>query len=181
MSSISIFQSPAFFFCSLVFSLVLFPLSSIQAQNTNSSSGGTFNPTSAPKTTSGGGSRGNCAMSKPEILLPETSANEIQQTIQQTTEAYPTVSIKITESVPEKAEFSLWDENLKGLYQTTYTLPNKPGIFNFKLPKEAPSLTFGKRYKYSIALICDQERRSRDVVIEGWIQRIQPNQKLIKL
>lgn len=147
-----------------------------QAQTTSATPSRTaiFRPNGAPRTTSGGASRGVCTLAQagmPQVpriipLIPAT-------TIELTAEGHPTLFVQIPDATVKEAELSIWDENLNGIYQTTVSLPGQAGIVSFKVPHSAPPLEIGKRYKWSLAVICDADQRSRDVVVEGWIQRTQ--------
>lgn len=145
--------------------------------------GVTFQPKGSPDKTAGGATRGICvrggvgsmqgAMPTGAIapLIPPTDT-------ELTASAYPTILVKISESESVQAEFTLWDENLKGIYQTTLQLTAKPGIVSFKLPADAKPIEIGKRYKWSVAVICDSAQRQRDVVVEGWLQRAEISSSL---
>jgi Domain of Unknown Function (DUF928) len=146
----------------------------ISRNATAQSSGGTvFRPTGSPRSTTGAASRGVCAIAtannQPSTtrvipLIPATDG-------ELTTSAHPTILVQNPDPTPQQAELSLWDENNNGIYQTTLSLPGKAGIVSIKLPDSSPELVVGKRYKWSLALICDPRQRDRDVVVEGWMQR----------
>lgn len=168
----------AFLLLPLAVSLELVPLSGTLGRSiasANNSSSVVFQPNGSPRTTTGGASRGICSIpsaetsenQKPAIALIPHTDTEL------TTQAHPTIFLYIPDATNMSAELSLWDENQKGLYQTTISLSGKSGIVGIQLPDAAPSLEVGKRYKWSLALICDRAQRSRDVVFEGWIKRTQ--------
>ncbi|HAX79974.1 MAG TPA: hypothetical protein DCY88_30100 [Cyanobacteria bacterium UBA11372] len=175
----------AFFLLPLAVSLELVPLSGRLGQTTasaNSSGSVVFQPNGSPRTTRGGASRGICSIAssessqnkKPAIaLIPNTDA-------ELTTQAHPTIFLYIPDGTIVSAELSLWDRNQNGLYQTTVSLSGKSGIVGIELPDAAPSLEVGNRYKWSLALICDRTERSRDLVVEGWMQRTQLSSTLEK-
>lgn len=168
----------AFFVWPLAVGLELVPLSAMVGQTTasaNSSGSVVFKPNGSPRTTTGGASRGVCSLAsgetaenkKPAIaLIPNTDA-------ELTTQAHPMIFLYVPDAAIASAELSLWDQNQKGLYQTNISLSGRSGIVGIKLPDAAPSLEVGNRYKWSLALICDRAQRSRDVVVEGWIERTQ--------
>lgn len=142
----------------------------------------TFQPKGSPDRTAGGASRGLCSPAgvtslgqgpKGAIaaLIPATDT-------ELTAAAYPTVLVKIPEFKSVQAEFVLWDENSNGIYQTTITLNDKPGIVSFKVPSSVEPLAIGKRYQWSVALICDPANRQRDIVVGGWLQRADVNPNL---
>lgn len=178
MTKKKILRLSAFFVLPLATSLELFPLSAMVGQTTasaNTSGSVVFKPNGSPRTTTGGASRGVCSIAsgetaenkKPTIALIPNTDTEL------TTQTHPTIFLYVPDSTILSAELSLWDRNQKGLYQTTVSLSGRSGIVGIKLPDAAPSLEVGKRYKWSLALICDRDRRSRDVVVEGWIERTQ--------
>lgn len=77
------------------------------------------------------------------------------------------------------AEFSLFDKNNNGIYQTTFALKGTPGIINFSLPLTAPPLEIGKDYQWSFAMICKPEDRLQDRVVRGWLRRTKPKPALM--
>lgn len=168
----------AFFVLPLAVILELVPLSATVGQSraaANSSGSVVFKPNGSPRTTTGGASRGACLSAnaessqtqKPTIALIPNTDTEL------TTQAHPTIFLYVPDATIQSAELSLWDENQKGLYQTKISLSGQSGIVGIQLPDAAPSLAVGKRYKWSLALICDRAQRSRDVVVEGWMERTQ--------
>ncbi|HEY9852249.1 MAG TPA: DUF928 domain-containing protein [Leptolyngbyaceae cyanobacterium] len=155
-------------------SLVLLPVGVTPAQNTSS---GTviFRPNGSPSTTSGGSSRGICstgiaAKEMPySAIVPLIPATDVELTA----EDRPTIFVQITDSTFKEVELSVWDDRQNGIYQTTIPLPGKAGIVSVKLPEDAPALKVGTRYKWTLAVICDPSQRSRDAVVQGWIERIE--------
>lgn len=143
----------------------------------------TFKPKGSPQKTVGGASRGICLqpgvlpqqMTTPQrlftALIPPTKG-------ELTAAAYPTLLVKILASKTLKAEFTLWDENGKGIYQTTFALPDQPGIMSFQLPSAAGELAISKQYKWSVAVICNPAERQRDVVLQGGWQRVKVSSAL---
>jgi hypothetical protein len=75
-------------------------------------------------------------------------------------------------TVATQAELSLRDEQGNGIYQTMFDLGETPGIQGIQLPITAPALEVGRRYQWSIAMICHPDDRLRDQVADAWIQRI---------
>lgn len=168
----------AFLGLSLGVSFGLLILSATVASNTasaNSSGSVVFKPNGSPRTTTGGASRGMCLSAgagnpqsqTPAIALIPKTDTEL------TTQAHPTIFLYVPDATIQTAELSLWDENEKGLYQTNVSLSGRAGIVAIPLPDTAPPLAVGRRYKWSLALICNGDRRGQDVVLEGWIKRTQ--------
>lgn len=143
----------------------------------------TFKPKGRPQKTAGGASRGICL--QPGVLPQQRTTPQRLFTAlipptkgELTASAYPTVMVKILESKTLKAEFTLWDEDGKGIYQTTLALPDNPGIMSFKLPTAAGELAIGKQYKWTVAVICNPADRQRDVVLQGGWERVKVSSAL---
>lgn len=58
----------------------------------------------------------------------------------------------------------------------SYKSSGKAGIVN--IPLNTASLQVGQQYRWSFSIICDSKARSRDHVVEGAIERIQPAPQL---
>ncbi|MBD2742225.1 DUF928 domain-containing protein [Coleofasciculus sp. FACHB-1120] len=132
----------------------------------------------APRTREPGASRGSstCAAEGKSLmaLLPSTN-------IGLTVAAHPTLFVALPEASVQEAEFILYNgetsEQVK--YETTLPIPNVGGVVSVSLPqKDAPPLVVGKTYRWSLSVICDPEDRGADIVVEGWIQRVQPSSVL---
>lgn len=135
-----------------------------------------FKPKGRPEQTAGGAARGNCLqvgasqgadgnVSAPIAALIPATDGEF------TAADRPTFMVNISQPGVRQAELSLWDENSQGIYQTTISLAGTAGIVGLQLPKDAPPLEVGQRYKWTVAVVCDVANRQRDAVVEGWIQR----------
>ncbi|MBW4689724.1 MAG: DUF928 domain-containing protein [Komarekiella atlantica HA4396-MV6] len=128
----------------------------------------------APENRKGGASRGvNCSRSQKflKALLP---ASNLGLTVEQ----YPTFFVYVPPISTQLAEFELREGNDSTVvYKTRFTLPATPGVVNFSLPpnKTLQPLEIGKNYKWSFSIICDSEDRSKDLFVEGWVQRIEPS------
>lgn len=104
-------------------------------------------------------------------LLPSTN-------IGLTIAARPTLFVALPETSAQEAEFTLFDgetgQQVK--YETKFPIPNKAGVVSISVPqKDVPPLVIGKKYHWSLSVICDPEDRGADIVVEGWIQRVQPS------
>jgi len=66
------------------------------------------------------------------------------------------------------------------VYETTLTLPTKPGIMKFTLPASASPLKIGNRYHWYLTLVCDEQNPTRNPNLEGWVERAQPEETLSK-
>ncbi|NES25525.1 MAG: DUF928 domain-containing protein [Symploca sp. SIO3E6] len=130
-----------------------------------------------PGQTAGGATRGQCSLqqqdsNKPLTLL--TPANQEGLTIAER----PTFFFYVPHASIEQAEFTLISQDEEYAYQTNFSLESKGGVFQFQLPAEAPPLEVGKNYQWSVALICDQQERTEDIVVQGQIKRTEANPNL---
>jgi hypothetical protein len=75
-------------------------------------------------------------------------------------------------------ELVVQDGNKKILEQT-YKSSGKAGVVGLPLTKN--SLKVGSSYRWFLSVVCNQEERSNDRVVNGTIKRIQPSDLLAKL
>ncbi|MFB2898154.1 DUF928 domain-containing protein [Aerosakkonemataceae cyanobacterium BLCC-F50] len=138
---------------------------------------------SAPSTTAGGASRGGCIESAGVLtsLMP-------QNNLGLTLSGYPTFFWYVPKSKAEALEFKLLDgENGKVIYKKTLAVPSNSGIVSFTLPKDELSapLEVGKMYHWFLTMVCppnpNQELpdKSGNVIVDGWVERIQLNPSLV--
>ncbi|XGV97778.1 MAG: DUF928 domain-containing protein [Leptolyngbya sp. BL-A-14] len=102
-----------------------------------------------------------------------------------TTAAYPRFFWFAPKSKAKFAEFTLSEvneqrENQTPVYKTIFSITGAPGIASLTLPSNAtiPPLAVGKDYHWSVALICNPDDRSRDIRVDGWVQRVTPEPRL---
>lgn len=78
-----------------------------------------------------------------------------------------------TVSVPIEVEVTLIEEDgVKPIMKKKLSPPVGPGIQRLNLSEYGVHLTPGARYEWSVALVLDPKRRSRDIVASGGIERI---------
>ncbi|HKW86940.1 MAG TPA: DUF928 domain-containing protein, partial [Nitrospiraceae bacterium] len=80
----------------------------------------------------------------------------------------------ISTAVSHPIEFSLTDEDekvIQPLFETRIAPPVQPGVHQIRLVGSGARLEPGKQYKWSVALVCNPEHRSNDIVAEGFIER----------
>lgn len=121
----------------------------------------------------GGGTRGNCPAMQGRLtaLIPQTN-------LWITTSDQPKVFFYLPQTnTTQKVEFVLVDENVVEVYKTTFDISGEAGIVSVDLPTQldGTALTADKNYFWSLSMICDPEDRSGDIVLEGWIRRIEPS------
>lgn len=131
-----------------------------------------------PNQTVGGGTRGECRLGQQHTNIPLTlltPANQEGLTIAE----YPTFLFYIPQTSAQEAEFTLISPDETYAYQTSISLNGKGGVFRFQLPAAAPPLEVGKSYQWSVALICNQQQRTEDIVVQGQIQRTEASPTLL--
>jgi hypothetical protein len=121
----------------------------------------------------GGGSRGNCLTNNQQLvaLIPETA-------IAKTTTTSPKLFFYIPETKQKNTvalEFVLRDRQDKLIYETFLKTNEQSGIIAVDLPDsvKATLLKTKENYHWYLSMICNPENRSHDVVVEGWIQRVE--------
>ena len=148
-------------------------------KKTNNTFNITFEPPNEdrPQLTKGGASRGDrCAIDSQESLpfiplLPATNHGL-------TTTSHPTLLAYIPNTSAQSVFLSIQDENEEEIYQGVLPIGNQSGIISLDVPQEAPALETGKTYKWSFALMCDNKLRPDSPIIEGYIERVQPESEL---
>lgn len=123
----------------------------------------------APGNRVGGATRG-CFSGKQALtaLVPNTNTGT-------TIAAQPTLSFYVPANKAEQLELVLLNDKQKILHKSTVASPKTPGIVSINMAKMpgAPSLETGKNYQWYFSMICDPKDRSADVVVDGWIQRVE--------
>ncbi|GAP98752.1 DUF928 domain-containing protein [Leptolyngbya sp. NIES-2104] len=128
-----------------------------------------------PGSTAGGASR----PSRPTCLDSDTFTVFAPKTyLGLTTQARPTFWIYLPSGRAKMLEFSVFDRQRKGIYQTQIAIENKSGLVKITLPETAPALNFNQSYNWTVALVCNSKRRTEDWVIGGWIARQAPTAEL---
>ena len=102
-----------------------------------------------------------------------------------TTAAYPRFFWFTPKTKAKFAEFTLSEvdgqmEDHTPVYKTIFNLTGTPGVVSLSLPGTAsmPPLMVGKDYHWSVSLICKEDDRSKDIRVDGWVQRVSVNAAL---
>jgi hypothetical protein len=115
--------------------------------------------------TAGGGSRipqTNCLGGNLTALSP---SNQIGLTQVER----PKFWVNLPHSKAKIGEFSIFDAQMRGIYQTNILLP-QPGLLNLQIPSNAPPLAKNRPYYWAFALVCNQSDRTEDIVVGGWVE-----------
>lgn len=95
-----------------------------------------------------------------------------------TTHDRPTVRVYLPATTAQVAELSLFDAQGRGLYQTIVPISRTDSLMRFAFPAAAPVLSAQQPYYWTVALICNQNQRTDDWIIGGWIRQQQPDPQL---
>jgi Domain of Unknown Function (DUF928) len=144
--------------------LVLNVTSPVLAKNPPKSS---FEPPprrDAPRSgTAGGGSR-------PAIKTKDYTALSPGRQVGLSHSQRPTFFVYLPKTTAQTAEFSLFDAQMKGIYQVSIPIENKVGLIGISLPPNAPALVKNQPYHWSLALAYNPNDRTEDWVVGGWVE-----------
>ena len=133
----------------------------------------TFNPPSGlgtPQRTAGGSRpmRSSCADLTQQAAFVALSPNRFTGT---TASDHPTVWVSVPPTNAKTLEFSLFDAEQNGIYQTNIPIDSSTRMVKVTLPQTTATLTAGESYAWAAALVCDPQRRTEDWVATGWINK----------
>ncbi|MEQ8996943.1 MAG: DUF928 domain-containing protein [Coleofasciculus sp. B1-GNL1-01] len=120
-----------------------------------------------------------CVSVTSQPLTALVSADNLGTTVS----AYPTLWFYLPLDHSEtitKARFVLFDENQRLVLDQTMALPDAPGIVSVKLPETEPPLEVGKRYNWFFQVLCDEQERSRNPWVSGWVERVEASSELVR-
>jgi hypothetical protein len=90
----------------------------------------------------------------------------------------PTFFVYLPQTTAQTAEFSLFDAEMKGIYQVTIPIENKVGLIGITVPKTAPTLVKNQPYHWAFALAYNPNDRTEDQVVGGWVEYSELSKKL---
>jgi hypothetical protein len=138
-----------------------------------------FNPPDrgAPERTAEGGTRG-CGTYQPgqKPLTALTPGDAMPLTLAE----HPTLYWYVPTSGPQTLEFELVEgENEENVvYQAKIQIP-QGGIISHSLPvNDTTTLDPGKSYHWYLKMVCDASDRTGDIVVDGWIERVEPDESI---
>jgi hypothetical protein len=96
-----------------------------------------------------------------------------------TVSAHPTLWFSIPAISSDRVlEFGLYDPSGELLYTTTFGASEKAEVVSLPLPETSSPLVIDKDYRWYLSVVCNQESRAEDLVVTGWVRRVQPNPTL---
>jgi hypothetical protein len=125
---------------------------------------------------SAGSRGGNSCTSSNESIIALAPLEEPQIT----TFSSPTLFFYVPQTNAQALELVLQDENQEVISKATFKTPAKSGIVSVIPANSTPELKVGKTYRWFFSAVCDQKERSRDLVVQGSIVRLKPDEKLQK-
>ncbi len=120
-----------------------------------------------------GGSRGNCVAKGRDFvaLVPDRAVNK-------TASISPEIFFYVPKTQDSKdIEFLLRNKEDELIYKTLIKATSQGGVMSVKVPgivKESYQKSDNKFHWY-LSLICEEKKRSQDIVLEGWIKYVQLN------
>lgn len=118
-----------------------------------------------------------CFSGTSQPLTALVSAENLETTVAE----YPTFWFYLPWRRSEtQARFVLFDQNQRLVLDQTMALPDAPGIVSVKLPETKPPLAVGKQYKWYFQVLCDEQERSRNPWVSGWVERVEASSELVR-
>ncbi|OGP96895.1 MAG: hypothetical protein A2157_02480 [Deltaproteobacteria bacterium RBG_16_47_11] len=126
----------------------------------------------APVGRVGGGTRGiQYELVTLFVLVPDHAGLTVQE--------QPTLYWYLSKPVHHPVEVTIIeDQAIYPLLETGIPLPTQPGIHPIDLKDYTVSLSLDKQYRWYVAIIPDPDRRSRDIIAGGMIERIEPSENI---
>ena len=135
-------------------------------------------PVSTQRTsrTKGAGSRGcdangNSSRSDHRAASPELQLLAPNNHIPTTVSAHPTFYWYVS-ATTLPVRFTLVEPGVVKPIAERRFLVTRPGVVGVKLPSDVPGLVAGKQYRWTVAIVCDEERPSANTYAYGWISRV---------
>lgn len=121
--------------------------------------------------TTSSGTRGGCSGSEGlplTVLAPEKHVG-------QTVSVHPTFAWFVPDFKPKPLEFTLHEYGSDGKPKPVQKigLQSSPGIMKLSLPEDKPGLVRGKRYLWQVAILCNPNYPSSDVVANAEIEVVE--------
>ncbi len=123
-----------------------------------------------------GGSRGNCIAKGRDFvaLVPDRAVNK-------TASASPQIFFYVPKTQePKDIELLLRNQEDELIYKTLVKTTSEGGIMSIEVPELVKESAKGAsdNFHWYLSLICDNNKRSQDIVLEGWIQYVDLNNSL---
>jgi hypothetical protein len=98
-----------------------------------------------------------------------------------TTQEQPSLYWFLAEMMPHPIELTIIEEQaIYPILETRITSPQQPGVQRISLADYNVRLKPDVKYRWFVAMVPDRERRSKDILAWGEIERVEPTAKLQK-
>ena len=117
------------------------------------------------QTRKAGGSRG-CKMPLNDAVTLLVPQNHTATTIS----AHPTFFWHLSQKLSRPLRFTLLEPGKKPIL--TKELKPEPGVVALKLPQVVAPLEVGKTYRWTVTVVCNPNKPSRNLFAQAWIERV---------
>lgn len=131
-----------------------------------------------------GSNSNSCAGKEMSVtaLLPKTNEAELlekaQIEVESTVSPRPTFLVHITQPPVKNAEFIVQKQNGEIIADKKIALTGNAGVLSMTLPADVKPLEVGQLYHWSFSVICDPGDSGENMVVDGWVKRIEPDPTL---
>lgn len=121
----------------------------------------------------GGGTRSEQCLADNQALIALNPENNLGITAK----SNPTLYFSIPAlNQAREAEFVLTDSQGKLIHSTLVTVAQKPQLLSIQLPEDA--IATEQNYQWSFSLMCNPQDYTQDVILTGWLQRVEMEAEL---
>lgn len=132
-----------------------------------------------PDKTASAGSRGRCAQDAIQVstvkqfslmaLVPSSNHGL-------TVADRPTFFIALPKTSAKQVILSIKENGTQHHSQTPLSIKDSPGIMSLQPSENSPPLVVGKKYQWSVVLVCGEKPGPNDPAVASWVSRIEPSQ-----
>ncbi len=113
------------------------------------------------------------ALVPPPHTKEKLASNET--TVDKTATDRPTFFVHLPAVPNGTAQFTLQNEaGTEQLHSVKFNVPSKPGIVGIALPPSSKALQVGQKYVWQVAVACDPDDPSSNIVVSSWVERVKP-------
>jgi len=126
-----------------------------------------------------GGSRSPdtaCVLTQNDPVIALIPKNNVGTTLS----THPTFWFSLPAVNPDRTlEFGLFNQEGDLVYQTMLDAPAEAGLTKVSLPETESSLLADRNYRWYLSVVCNRESRAEDLVVTGWVRRIEAESTLL--
>ncbi|WP_370583754.1 DUF928 domain-containing protein [Oxynema sp. CENA135] len=130
-----------------------------------------------PKDTFGAGSRdGSRCEGDSAAFRPVMSARNYGLTLSDR----PQVFVYVPETTAREVVLLFRDEAQQEYHRVFLPIAARSQVVGFQLPADRGSLSVGKNYQWSLAVVCGETLQPDDPVFSGWVQRVERTETIAR-